>query len=88
MSNDKELIGTRTPDGAYLGGSSTDKVGFFGATPVVRQTAATAVGTAYQITAASTDGTSFGLDSSASMALLCNDVKAMHTALTNLGVMA
>jgi len=30
------------PDGAVVGNASTSKVGFYGATPVVRQTAATA----------------------------------------------
>lgn len=38
------------PDGAQLGQSSTDKVGFFGATPVV-QAAITAVGTTTATTA-------------------------------------
>lgn len=33
------------PDGQILGQSSTDKVGFFGATPVVRQAAPTALTT-------------------------------------------
>lgn len=38
------------PDGARLGQASTDKVGFFGATPVV-QAAITAVGTTTATTA-------------------------------------
>ena len=38
------------PDGAQLGQSATDKVGFFGTTPVVQQ-AITAVGTTTATTA-------------------------------------
>lgn len=38
---DYEQAGARNPDGIKVGGASTDKVGFYGATPVVRQTAAT-----------------------------------------------
>jgi len=38
---DYEQAGARNPDGIKVGGASTDKVGFFGATPVVRQAAAT-----------------------------------------------
>ena len=37
-----EQIGTDTPDGLIVGGLTTNKIGFFGATPVVRQTAITA----------------------------------------------
>lgn len=40
-----ERVDYGSPDGAQLGGASTDKVGFFGATPVARP-AVTAVATA------------------------------------------
>ena len=40
-----EYLGTNSPDGTVLGLSATEKIGFFGATPVV-QVAMTAVATA------------------------------------------
>jgi hypothetical protein len=40
---DYDQIGTRNPDGAKFGAAATDKIGFFGATPVVRQTKAGAL---------------------------------------------
>ena len=33
-----ERLDSGTPDGAKIGGASTDKLGFYGATPVVRRT--------------------------------------------------
>jgi hypothetical protein len=35
-AQDYEQLTNGSPDGAQLGGASTDKVGFFGATPIVR----------------------------------------------------
>lgn len=40
-----EYLGGNSPDGTVLGLSATEKIGFFGATPVVQQ-AMTAVATA------------------------------------------
>jgi hypothetical protein len=34
-----EQIGTDTPDGLLVGGKSTDKIGFYGVTPVVQPAA-------------------------------------------------
>lgn len=34
--SDIEYIGANAPDGACFGKASTDKIGFFGATPIVR----------------------------------------------------
>lgn len=40
-----EYLGTGNDDGVTLGRSSTDKVGFYGATPVVRGSAVTTLAT-------------------------------------------
>lgn len=40
-----EYLGTGNDDGVTLGRSSTDKVGFYGATPVVRGAAVTTLAT-------------------------------------------
>ena len=45
-----ENVTYNSPDGALVGASATEKVGFFGATPVVQQ-AITAVGTTTATTA-------------------------------------
>jgi hypothetical protein len=39
---DYEQAGANNPDGIKIGRAATSKVGFYGATPVVQQTAATA----------------------------------------------
>ncbi len=40
-----EYVGTGNDDGTVLGRSSTDKIGFYGATPVVRGSAVTTLAT-------------------------------------------
>ena len=42
---DIEQIGTRNPDGCVLGQATTDKVGFYGITPVVQQAVGAAIAT-------------------------------------------
>jgi hypothetical protein len=81
--SDIQQINTRNPDGAYLGAAATDKLGFWGATPVVQQTAPTAV-TGYSIT----NSSPYGLDSSANMKLLMDAVVAIRLALVNAGIIA
>ena len=66
----KELS-DKGPDGTRLGQTSTDKVAFYGATPIVRQTATLA--------AALTAGTTTPADIAAA-------VDELHTALVNLGL--
>jgi len=49
-TQDYEQVTYNSPGGAMIGSSATEKVGFFGATPVVQQ-AITAVGTTTATTA-------------------------------------
>lgn len=49
-AQDYEQVTYNSPTGAMIGQSATEKVGFFGATPVVQQ-AITAVATATETTA-------------------------------------
>lgn len=49
-AQDYEQVTYGSPDGAQVGGASTDKIGFWGATPVARQSI-TAVATATATTA-------------------------------------
>ena len=70
------------PDGCKIGGAATDKVGFYGATPVVQQSAGTATATT-----AATSTTPFGFSEAQANALVA-EVNALRTALTNLGLAA
>ena len=49
--SDSYQVSDNCPDGCLIGNASTSKVGFFGATPVIRQTAAGAVTGASDATA-------------------------------------
>lgn len=46
-----EYLGSNGPDGTVLGTSTTEKIGFFGATPVVQQTLTSAVTSATGVSA-------------------------------------
>jgi hypothetical protein len=67
------------PDGTRLGQSSTDKVGFFGATTVVKQTGAAAA-TNTTTTTSTTTALTTDLDSLRTL------VNTIRTALVNLGL--
>ena len=69
-------ISDNCPDGALIGNASTSKVGFFGATPVVRQTSATVV------TLSTTGNTA--ADSTA----MRDAINTIRTDLVNLGLTA
>lgn len=72
-------LGDNGPDGMCLGTSSTEKVGFFGATPVVKQTDTALV----QLS--STYTTSEGFTSAGADAAL-DAINAILTALSNYGL--
>ena len=50
-----ERLDYGSPDGALMGGASTDKIGFYGTTPIVQRTAA--IATSDVATASSADVT-------------------------------
>jgi hypothetical protein len=50
-----ERLDYGSPDGAQLGGASTDKIGFYGATPVVRPTVTNTTTTTATTTALQAD---------------------------------
>jgi UDP-N-acetyl-D-mannosaminuronic acid transferase (WecB/TagA/CpsF family) len=79
-----DYIGSGCPDGAIFGSASTEKIGFFGATPVVRQTAPAAVGT----TAATMTSTAAGYTTTTQANALVTAVNSLRTALVNLGFAA
>lgn len=81
MAEYKQLSDGR-PDGWLLGKSASDKGGFFGKTPVVQQTTATAVATT-----AATSTAPFGFTEAQANAIIAG-INAMKLALDNLGLTA
>jgi hypothetical protein len=70
------------PDGTLIGSAAADKVGFFGAIPVVQQAGAVAVATT-----AATSTSPFGFTEAQANAIIAG-INALDTALTNLGLTA
>ena len=92
-----QYIGYNHPDGLYLGASSTEKIGFFGTTPVVKQTGftalATLVGTVAVSDSSRTTAGVWGAGSSTVLKALGTNLKStaakvnqIRTALVNLGL--
>jgi UDP-N-acetyl-D-mannosaminuronic acid transferase (WecB/TagA/CpsF family) len=77
-----ERIDYGSDDGAQLGGAATDKIGFYGATPVVRPTKATAVTT----TGASSTTNAYGYTTAAQADAIVTAVNAIIVNLTTLGL--
>lgn len=78
-----EQISYNSPDGAQLGQSATEKIGLWGATPVVQASAITTVvsGTAATVTATYAIG-------AADMILVIAAVNALIVANRNAGILA
>ena len=74
-------IQTNTTTGTKIGTATTQKIGFWNATPIVQPSGATQAAPAAYATGA------FGLDSDANMQALYDLVVAMRTAMVNSGLM-
>lgn len=72
------------PDGTNFGQSASDKIGFYGVTPVVQPSGS---GQAAAGTTASTTTSPAGCATTTQMTALINLVDAMRTALVNTGIM-
>ncbi len=76
-------LGDYAPDGQCLGRAATDKIGFYGATPVVRGSVSdTAITTA----AITTTTNNYGFANTTQLTDLCTIVNEIRTALTNMGL--
>lgn len=80
-AQDYEQLTYGSPDGAQLGGASTDKVGFWGATPVVRQSGSGAI-TLTTVTATSP----YGFATATAASAFVQEMKAISDALRTLGI--
>jgi hypothetical protein len=78
-----ERLDYGSPDGAQIGGASTDLIAFHGSTPVDQAAAITAVGTSIPVAACA----SFGLTSTQLTALV-TAVNSIITALQEKGLTA
>jgi hypothetical protein len=78
---DYERLDYGSPDGALLGGASTDKIGFYGKTPVVQAVSVTSVTT----TGASSTTNAYGFTTAAQGDAVVASLNAVIVALTNLG---
>jgi hypothetical protein len=75
-------LSDNNPDGTALGQSATDKIGFYGTSPIVRASLPAAVSTSTPV--AGSTGFSFG--TSTQMTGLIATVNTMRTILQNLGI--
>ena len=79
-----EYIGYNSDDGCIIGKASTDKVGFFGANPVVQQTVVSSVTT----TGATSTTNAYGYTTAAQADAIVTAVNAIITRAQNLGLFA
>ena len=77
-----QVLDQNEPDGALLGQSSTAKIGFYGATPVVRQSVSAYTTT----TAAVSTSTNWGYTTSTQADAINTQVVALTAAMRNLGL--
>ena len=85
-----EILDYGGPDGALIGKTSTDLVGFYGATPVIKLSATTGDVSTTTTVSASTNGvatTTWGWSTSSEFAMITSAVSTMQSALKQLGLM-
>jgi hypothetical protein len=77
-----EQVTYNSPDGATMGKAATEKISFYGVTPVIQASAITA-----PVTTASTTTTPYGYTSTQADAIVTS-VRAIIVALQNVGITA
>ena len=81
-----ESIGYNSPDGSQWGQTSTDTLGMYGATPVVRYVGAGAASTYISHGQSTATASTYGLNSAAAVTSLVLQVSTITTALRNIGL--
>ena len=79
-----EQVTYNAPDGSQMGRASTDKIAFYGSTPIVQGTISSAISTTASI---STTGV-YGFATSTEAMQVVNSVSTMAYALKQLGLVA
>lgn len=85
-----EVLDYGSPDGAQVGKASTDLIGFYGATPIARNSTVCADISTTTTVSASTNGvatTTWGWSTSSEFAMFTTAVSTMQQAMKNLGLM-
>lgn len=82
-------LGDNGPDGVVMGTSATEKIGFFGATPVVKQTSSALanIGTTADILSSTLIASTTGLTTAGQEAVI-NAVNAIAEALYSYGLIS
>lgn len=93
MATTYERVDYGSDDGAQFGGASTDKIGFYGATPVVRPTATTTQTTVTTTAASSTNAFGFTTSTQANdivtqLNAAKTDINGIRALLATLGLSA
>lgn len=83
-AQDYEQVTYNGPSGAQMGKSSTEKIGFYGATPIVQRSGSTQ--SALTLTTATSGG--FGFSTSAAFNSFTAQLEEMRATLVALGLMA
>lgn len=83
-AQDYEQLTAGRDDGAQIGSSATEKIGFYGATPVVQGAAVTTVTT----TAATSTTNAFGYTTSTQADAIVTAVNALISRLQTIGITA
>ena len=82
--NEYEQISYNAPDGCQIGRAATEKVAFYGSTPVIQY--GTAVGAASTFITTTNTTAVFGLDTAAAMSTLVFQVSTINAALKSYGL--
>lgn len=83
-AQDYEQVTYNSPAGAQIGQSTTEKIGFHGATPSTQRANAAQTATTFTAVAASTAG--FGFKTTAKFTAFVNLVQEIRTALVAKGI--
>lgn len=83
-----ENLSYNAPDGARFGNTSTDLIGFYGATPIARNSLPTpgAASTYVDVGQSTATATTYGLNSAAAVTSLIYQVSTITVCLRNLGL--
>lgn len=81
-----ESLSYNAPDGCQMGRTSTELIGFYGATPIVRPANVGAASTYVVYSQSTATATTFGLDSANAVTSLIYQVSTLTVAMRNLGL--
>lgn len=81
MATSYEQLTYNCPDGATMGSSSTEKISFYGSTPITRPSVSTAISTT-----ASISNSPYGFATSSEAMQIVNAVSTLTYAMTQLGL--